>query len=100
MKVFVADGSSRLCQQIIDLLSGLNGVELIGQAQDAREACKAIGELSPDVVTLDIQMSGGSGMEVLKQLKREGHTSVVIMLTNRTSLPYRKGCIAAGRTSF
>lgn len=100
MKVFVADDSTRLREQIISLLSELNGIEVIGQAQDAMEAFHAICELKPDVVTLDIQMIGGSGIDVLKRIRREDHTPVIIMLTNFSSAPYRRRCMEAGADFF
>ena len=100
MKVFIADDSARLRKQLLGMLSELNGIEIIGQAQEASEALQAICKLKPDVVTLDIQMIGGSGIEVLKQIKQAALAPVVIMLTNRTSLPYRKRCLAAGADFF
>ena len=98
MKVFVADDSTRLRKQIIRLLSELQGVELVGQAQAAPEALRAIRELRPDVVILDIQMSGG--IDVLKKIKRDVSAPVVIVLTNSASPPYRKSSEEAGADFF
>jgi DNA-binding NarL/FixJ family response regulator len=100
VKVFVADNSAILRKQIIDLLSDLNGLEIVGEAQDAAEAFRAIRELKPDIVTLDIQMSGGSGIAVLKHIKREDSAPVVIVLTNSVSPPYRKSSMEAGADFF
>jgi DNA-binding NarL/FixJ family response regulator len=82
------------------MLSELAGIEIVGQAQDAPEAVRAIRELKPDIVTLDIQLIGGSGIEVLEKIKQEEHAPVVIMLTNLSSLPYRKRCSVAGADFF
>jgi DNA-binding NarL/FixJ family response regulator len=100
MKLFVADDSAMLREKIIGLLAEVNGIEIIGQAQDAREAFDAIRELKPDVVTLNIEMIGGTGMEVLKGIKHQEPAPVVIMLTNRTSSPYRQKCLEAGADFF
>lgn len=100
MKIFVADDSDMLCKQIISLLSELSGIEIVGCAQDAHEAFSAIRELKPNVVTLDIQMIGGSGIEVLEKIKQEKHAPVVIMLTNLASFPYRRRCHEAGADFF
>ena len=100
MKIFVADDSAMLREQIIALLSGLDGVVISGQAHDARVAYQSICALKPDVVILDIQMIGGSGIDVLKQIKQELRAPVVMMLTNRTSPPYRKRCQQAGADYF
>jgi DNA-binding NarL/FixJ family response regulator len=98
MRVLVADNSARLRKQIICLLSELQGIEFVGQAQAAPEALRAVRELEPDVVTLDIQMSGG--MDVLKQMKRGDPAPVVIVLTNSASPPYRKSAKETGADFF
>ena len=100
MKVFVADNSAILRKQIIGSLSELRGIEIVGQAQGAPEALRAIRERQPDVVTLDIQISGGSGIDVLKEIKRDGSAPVVIVLTNSASPPYRKSSMEAGADFF
>lgn len=100
MKVFVAEGSTILREQIIELLSELIGIEIIGQAQGALEACCAVRELKPDVVTLDIRLNRESGIDALRKIKKENHAPIVIMLTNYTSPPYRKRCAEAGADFF
>src|SRR5205085_2622911 len=100
VKIFVADDSAMLREQIIELLTELTQIEIIGQAQDAMEAFHSIHELKPDVVTLDIQMNGGSGIDVLEKIKREDQAPVIIMLTNSTEPPYRKRCIEVGADFF
>lgn len=100
MKIFVADDSDMLRARIINLLSEFSGIRIVGEAQDAQEAFSAISELKPDVVMLDIQLIGGSGIEVLEKIKQEKHAPIVIMLTNLASLPYRKRCREAGADFF
>ena len=100
MKIYVADDSLMLRQQLIAMLSGLSGIEIVGQAQDAREAAQAIRALKPDVVTLDIRLIGGSGIDVLRKIKQEDRALVVIMLTNSTALPFRRRCMEAGADFF
>ncbi|HEU4388335.1 MAG TPA: response regulator transcription factor [Blastocatellia bacterium] len=100
MKLLIADDSCLLCEKIVGLLADLNGIEIVGQVQEAQEALNAARELKPDVMTLDIQMIGGCGIDVLKQIKSQRQSPVVIMLTNRSSSPYRRRCIEAGADFF
>jgi DNA-binding NarL/FixJ family response regulator len=100
MKIFIADESSLLCRQLIELLRGPKGVEIVGQAQGAPEALAAIRALRPDVITLDIQMFGGSGIDLLKIIRQDHRACVVIILTNYSSPPYRKKCMQAGADFF
>jgi DNA-binding NarL/FixJ family response regulator len=100
MRVFVVDDSALLREQVVGLLSVLVGVEIIGQAQYALEAFHEICELKPDVVTLDIHLIGGSGIDVLRRIKRLDPAPIVIMLTNSTTPPYRRKCMRAGADFF
>ena len=47
-------------------LDGL--VEVLGDAATVEEAVRCIAELEPDVVLLDVQMPGGGGVEVIRQV--------------------------------
>ena len=100
MRIFVADDSAMLRRRIIGQLTGLRGVEVVGQAQDVSEALRGIRELKPDVVTLDVQMIGGSGIELLKIIRRDGHRPVVLMLTNHAHPRYREKCLELGADYF
>jgi DNA-binding NarL/FixJ family response regulator len=100
MKIFIADDSTLFCRQISELFCELKGLEIVGQAQGVQEAFDAIAELKPDVITLDIQMLGGSGIDWLKKIRQTNFASVVIILTNYSSPPYRKKCLQAGADFF
>ncbi|HEX7373711.1 MAG TPA: response regulator [Steroidobacteraceae bacterium] len=54
-------------------------VQIVGQCANGREALAAIGELAPDLMFLDIQMPGLSGIEVVKQVPRESMPMVVFV---------------------
>ncbi|GAA3137275.1 response regulator [Streptosporangium carneum] len=49
-----------------------DSVEVIGEAEDVESAVKAIAELQPDVVLLDVHMPGGGGQEVLRRVLGAG----------------------------
>lgn len=100
MKVFIADDSAPVRERLKNMLSELEGVEVIGQAQDAVEATKSILELKPDVAILDIRMPGGSGIDTLRNIKRVPPAPRVIMLTNYPYPQYRRRCMDAGADFF
>jgi DNA-binding NarL/FixJ family response regulator len=100
MRVFIADDSALLREQLFGLLSAQVGIEIVGQSQYALEAFHAICELAPDVVILDIHLIGGSGIDVLRRIKRLEGAPIVIMLTNSTTPPYRRKCMQAGADFF
>ena len=52
-------------------------VNIVGECANGREALKAIPELDPDLVFLDIQMPGVDGFEVVRQLQGDDMPLVV-----------------------
>ena len=100
VRVFIVDDSAIIRERLEMLLSELKGVEIIGQAKGSTEAEEAIPKLKPDVVILDIRMHGGNGIEVLKNIKKDKNSPLVIMLTNYPYPQYRKKCKDAGANFF
>jgi DNA-binding NarL/FixJ family response regulator len=100
MKVFIADDSSLLRERLTDMLSELEGIEIVGQAQESLSAVRFIHKIKPDVVILDIWMPGGSGFNVLQNIKKNKVANVVIMFTNYPYPQYRKKCMDAGADFF
>ena len=96
MKVFIADDSEVVCERLTTMLSELPGIEIIGQG----ESIESIRRLHPDVVILDIRMPGGSGIDVLEDIKKINTALVVIVLTNYPYPQYRKKCMALGAEYF
>jgi YesN/AraC family two-component response regulator len=62
IKVVVADDHTILRQGIKALLDNQEEIEVVGEAKDGRDAIKAIEELSPDVILMDIAMPGLNGL--------------------------------------
>lgn len=100
VKIFIADDSELVRERLVSMLSELPGIEIIGQAGSAADALKLINELNPDLVTLDIRMPVGNGIEVLKRIKRNVRAPIVIMLTNYPYPQYRKKCLESGADYF
>ncbi|GAA2311871.1 response regulator transcription factor [Nonomuraea sp. 3-1Str] len=49
-----------------------DSIQVVGEAEDVETAVKAIAELQPDVVLLDVHMPGGGGQEVLRRVLGSG----------------------------
>lgn len=65
LRVLIADDELLARQRIEDLLAKESNVEIVGAARDGNEAVNLIGELHPDLVFLDVQMPGRTGLEVI-----------------------------------
>jgi DNA-binding NarL/FixJ family response regulator len=100
MKVYVVDDSPLVRERLVTLLSEVEGVEVVGSADNAEEGIAGISMKQPDVAILDIRMPSGSGISVLEEVKKRDDSPVVIMLTNYPYPQYRKKCMEAGADYF
>jgi DNA-binding NarL/FixJ family response regulator len=100
MKVFIIDDSAVVRERLRGMLSELTEVEIIGEAQDPLEATNSVQRVKPDAVILDIRMPGGSGIDVLQNIKKDKPAPIVIILTNYPYPQYRKKCMDAGADFF
>jgi DNA-binding NarL/FixJ family response regulator len=100
MRVFIADDSKAVVERLADLLKEVPGVQIVGRAGDVPQAIRSILETKPDAVILDLQMPGGSGLEVLRAI-RPTHPSVYVLICTNFPYPqYREECLAAGANFF
>ncbi len=79
IRVLVVDDSLLARKIIIDGLSKVPGISVVGYAINAVDAKNKIRQLSPDVMTLDVQMPGMSGLDFLKSLLPEYPLPVVLV---------------------
>jgi two-component system LytT family response regulator len=68
VRVLVVDDEPLARLRIEDLLAHVEGAELVGTAANGVEAVEAIRSLHPDVVFLDVQMPGKTGIEVVREI--------------------------------
>jgi DNA-binding NarL/FixJ family response regulator len=100
MKVFIVDDSAVVRERLIGMLTELPEIEIAGQAKNAPDAIKSIRKLKPDITILDIRMPGGNGIEVLKEIKKDKPSPLIIILTNYPYPQYRKKCMEGGADYF
>ena len=100
VNVFIADDSLIVREHLVTMLEELAGIEIVGQAENVAEAISAIRILKPDAVILDIRMPGGSGIDVLQNIKQDDSAVLVIVLTNYPYPVYRQKCLQAGADFF
>jgi two-component system LytT family response regulator len=68
LRVLIVDDEPLGRARIEDLLRGQSDVEIVGQSEDGAEAVEAIRSFRPDLVFLDIQMPGKTGLEVVGEV--------------------------------
>lgn len=79
IKVLIVDDSMVFRKVLIDYMSSLPDVEVVGFAINAFDAKQKIPTLKPDVVTLDVEMPGMNGIEFVKQLIPRNPIPVILV---------------------
>lgn len=102
MKVLIVDDSELMRKRLAEMISQVEGVEIVGKAERSQEAIEAIQKLKPNVVILDIKMPGGNGIGVLEHIKKNNTNTkvIIIMFTNYPYPQYRKKCMDLGADYF
>jgi DNA-binding NarL/FixJ family response regulator len=83
--------------QMIDRSSGLS---VCGQVSDAGEAMRAVAELKPDLVTVDISLDGGNGIELIKALKAKYEDLPVLVISMHDESLYAERALRAGAQGY
>jgi len=85
LRVAVIDDSALYRQMILNVLGRIAGIEVVGTAADGDAAVELVARARPDVITLDVQMPGRDGIEVLRELRRRGLAPRSIMVSSLTA---------------
>lgn len=80
MRILLADDHPMISTAIEALLRGTQ-FEIVGMAATGDEALAKVDQLTPDILLLDLQMPGGTGMDVLRRVRSNGNKMKVVLLT-------------------
>jgi len=100
LKIVIADDSELVRDQLRETFLPEAGLSVVGTAANGIEAIRVIRELRPDVVVLDISMPQMSGIEVLKEIRKDDHATIIIMFTSHNSAVLSNFCRKIGANYF
>jgi two-component system nitrate/nitrite response regulator NarL len=81
IRVLVADDHPLYREAVVRAVRARPEFELIGQAQDGREALGAIREEAPDVAVLDVEMPSMGGVDVVRAVNRDALGTRIVLLS-------------------
>jgi two-component system chemotaxis response regulator CheB len=84
IRVLIVDDSVVMRRLLVNMLSAVDGIEVVGSARDGADALQKLKTLKPDLLTLDVEMPGANGIEVLRRVRREHPGVRVIMCSSMT----------------
>lgn len=79
IEVVVVDDHRLVRKGITTLLAGTDGIAVVGEGENGREAIQLAQTLHPDVVVMDISMPQMNGIEALERLKGDGNPPVIFL---------------------
>lgn len=100
IRVLLADDHPIVRRGIRSLLQTAADIEVVAEAKSGMEALQLIDELSPDVVLLDMEMPGMSGVDVAKQLKATRSGVHVLALSAYDDSQYVRNLLASGAAGY
>lgn len=100
IRVLLADDHDLVRAGFRSLLERLEGIEVVAEADDGREALDLIARHRPDVVLMDIKMPGLNGIEAMSRALRETPGTRVVMLSMYANEEYVVQSLRAGAIGY
>ena len=98
--VLIADDQALVRGGFRMILEAEPDIEVVGEAEDGREAVALVRELEPDVVLMDIRMGELDGLEATRILTRRGAPTRILVLTTFDLDEYVYEALTAGASGF
>jgi len=99
IKVFLADDSELIRTRVAAML-GVPAMTIVGQAQTPQASIDGILATQPDVVVLDVQLEGGSGLQVLRAIHPCEPGIAFVVFSNNSAPAYRERYLREGAVRF
>jgi DNA-binding NarL/FixJ family response regulator len=100
VRIVVVDDHTLFRRGLVGLLAEMEDFQVAGEAASGQEALTIIAAEKPDIVLLDVNMPGMSGIETLTAMKKQGIVSPVLMLTISQHEEDLIGAIRAGASGY
>ena len=100
IRVLIAEDQSMILGALAALLEIESDIEVVGQARTGPEALALASRTHPDVLLTDIEMPGLSGLDVAGELKRQGSSARVIILTTFARPGYLRRALDVGASGY
>ncbi|MHB8923025.1 MAG: response regulator [Thermoleophilia bacterium] len=100
IRLLLADDHAILRSGLVRLLGEQSDIEVVGEAENGREAVQKVQELHPDIVLMDIGMPVMNGMEATKQIKKRDQQVKVLVLTMHDNEEYLFQVLQAGASGY
>ena len=99
-KVVIVDDHPLFRERLAQLINHELDMEVIGEAESAKEAIHLIRDRSPDLAIIDITLKGSSGLELIKNIKTLSIGVPILVLSMHDESLYAERALRAGATGY
>jgi DNA-binding NarL/FixJ family response regulator len=99
-RIFIVEDHTLLRAGLRALLTQDPDLEIVGEADNGRDAIRAIGSLAPDLVLMDLSMPGMNGIEAMLDIKRRNPETRILVLTIHKTDEYIHESLRAGADGY
>ena len=100
IRIVLVEDHTILREGLRALLSADPQFEIVGEADDGREAIRRVDKLAPDLVMMDLSMPRMTGMDAIREIKRRHPATKIIALTVHKAEEYLRTTLQAGADGY
>jgi DNA-binding NarL/FixJ family response regulator len=100
VRIVIADDHGLVRQGFRSMLAREQGFEVVGEAEDGREAVETCSRLRPDLVLMDVRMPQMDGLAATREIKQRHPETSVLMVTMQEDPDYLLEAVKAGAAGY
>ena len=100
VRIVIADDHGLVRQGFQGMLAREEGFEVVGEAEDGREAVELCSRLRPDLVLMDVRMPRMDGLAATREIKQKHPETSVLMVTMQEKPDYLLEAVKAGAAGY
>ena len=99
-RIVIAEDHTILREGLRAILSSNSEFEIVGEAEDGREAIRCVENIKPDLVLMDLSMPRTNGLEAIKEIKKQNPEIKVMALTVHKTEEYILEALKGGADGY
>ena len=100
LRVLLVDDHRLMREGLRKILESTPGIEVVGEAEDGRSALAAVATYRPEIVVMDLGMSGMNGIDATQRLRKDHPEIKVVALSTHADKRYVRNMIRAGAAAY
>ena len=100
IKILLVDDHDLVRHGIKTILNNTPDIKVIGEATTGETAISLSKELNPDIILMDVKMSGMGGLEAIKRISRHNNKIKIIAVSSLDNEPYPSRTLQAGASGY